>query len=245
MRASVLHLPGRLLDMVLPPRCPACGEIVESAGRFCAACWRGLAFIGPPWCAHCQVPFEHDRGENAICGACLREPPSHAGVRAAVRYGDVARSLALGLKYRGRRGHAKIAAQLMRRHLPEDVDLLVPVPLHRGRMWTRGYNQAGWIAAALSRASGRPMDMRVIERHRATPSLRGHDAQGRRRAVAGAFSVPAEARERVAGRQLALIDDVYTTGATANACTRALLGAGARTVTILAFARVLDPAQAD
>ena len=232
----MLRLLRTPLDLALPPRCPACGEIVEADGRFCGGCWGQLSFLGPPWCARCQAPFELDQGEEACCDACLRAPPRHAGVRAAVAYGEIARRLALGIKYGGRRGHARVAALLMRRHLPADADVLVPVPLHPRRLWWRGYNQAGWIADTLARLTGVPVAHAALRRTRATAPLRGHGREARRRAVAGAFAATAP----LVGGHVVLVDDVYTTGATAAACTEALLAGGAARVTVLTFARVID-----
>ncbi len=240
---SALGLLARLGDVALPPRCSGCGATVSARDRFCVACWSGLRFIGPPWCAGCQRPFDHDAGEERWCDDCRAVPPHHAGVRAAVAYGPVPRALALGLKYGRRTGYAATAARLMRRHVPDDADLLVPVPLHRWRLWARGYNQAGLIAAALARMTGVPLDRAAIERVRATQSLRGLSPAQRRRAVRGAFRL--RAGSEVAGRHVVLVDDVHTSGATSDGCVEVLLAGGAARVTVLAWARVLDDGQAD
>ena len=240
-----IALLARIGDLALPPRCPGCGATVAAADRFCRDCWRTLRFIGPPWCAACFHPFDHDSGGEQRCDACLTDPPPHRGVAAAVAYGAVPRAVALQLKYGGRTGHASVAARLMRRLLPDDADLLVPVPLHRWRLWRRGYNQAGLIAHALSRAAGVPVDTGVLRRTRATAGLRGLSGAARRRAVEGAFAVDPGAATRLRGAHVVLVDDVYTSGATANACTEALLAAGAAGVTVLAWARVLDDHEAD
>ncbi|MEN2785199.1 ComF family protein [Sphingomonas qilianensis] len=231
--------------LALPPRCPGCGTVMAEDHVFCAACFGALRFLGPPWCAACHVPFEYDRGEGAVCGACLAYPPRHAGVRAAVAYGAVARTVALRLKYGGRTAFATTVARQMARWLPEDADLLVPVPLHRWRIWSRGFNQAGLIAQALSRTSGVPTDLTAVVRRKATPLLRGLGARDRARAVSGAFAVPPAARPRLRGKAVVLIDDVHTSGATSDGCTRLLLRAGAANVTILCWARVLGEAPAD
>ena len=241
----MLKLPAVLrhvVDAALPPRCAGCGIPVAQDHRFCAACWSSLRFIAPPWCAGCNLPFAFDRGDDARCGACLREPPRHAGVRAAVAYGPVARSLALRLKYGGRTAFAETMALRMRWLLPADTELLVPVPLHRRRIWSRGFNQAALIAEALARAAGVPHDRDVLVRPRRTVALRGLGRRQRAAVVAGAFAVAAPGRVR--GKAVVLVDDVYTSGATAEACTRVLLRAGARSVTILCWARVL-PADRD
>jgi ComF family protein len=226
-----------LVAAALPPRCPGCGTPVAADHRFCAACWRGLRWLTPPWCAACNRPFAYDRGPGARCAVCLADPPRHAGIRAAVAYGAVARRLALKLKYGGRIGIAATMAERMAPILPPDIDLLVPVPLHRWRLWRRGFNQAGLIAAAVHRRTQVAHDPFVLVRARATVPLRGLGRRRRRRAVAGAFVVRDAAR--VAGRRIALVDDVYTSGATAAACTQALLRAGAVSVVVLCWARVV------
>jgi ComF family protein len=234
--ASLLH---RMVSLVLPPRCPGCGEPVAADHRFCAACWSSLRFLTPPWCAACHLPFAFDRGGETRCATCLAQPPRHAGVRAAVAYGDIAGALAVRLKHGGRIGLAMTAARAMARLMPAEAALMVPVPLHRGRLWRRGFNQAALIADALHRLTGVPRNHRLLVRRRATRLLRGLGRRARARAVAGVFTVPPGARAAVRGRAVVLVDDVYTTGATAAACTRALLAAGAASVTILCWARVL------
>ena len=190
VRAVLRHV----VDYALPPRCAGCGSPVEADGRFCADCWGGLRFIGPPWCAGCRAPFEVELGPGARCDECRVRPPRHAGVSAAVAYGETARRLALGLKYGRRMGVADTMARLMRRHLAADAELIVPVPLHRWRLWQRGYNQAGLIGAALARDGGARFVADALIRTRRTPPLRGLNGHERVRAVRGAFAVaPARA----------------------------------------------------
>jgi len=224
------------VSLALPPRCPGCGAVVRGDHNFCVACWDSLDLLGAPWCATCCAPFEIDRGPDAQCGACLAKPPAHAGARAAVAYGPVAKTVALRLKYGGRLAFATTAARLMARHMPSDATLLVPVPLHRWRLWGRGYNQAALIADALSITSGVAHDPLLLRRTKRTPALRGMNPRQRRDAVRAAFTV----ERRIEERHVVLVDDVYTSGATADACTRALLKAGAGKVTILCWARVVD-----
>ncbi len=213
--------------------------MTDADHRFCARCWDGLTLLGPPWCAACALPFGFDRGAGALCGACVAEAPPYAGARAAVAYGAVARTVALRLKYGGRAAFAVTAARLMRRLLPADAELIVPVPLHRWRLWGRGYNQAALIADTLGRTDGIAVARDLLLRRRATPVLRGLSPPARRRAVGRAFAL-ADGRDDARGRHVVLVDDVFTTGATAHACTRALLAGGAAQVTVLAWARVID-----
>ncbi len=236
---------ARVVALALPPRCPGCGAVTAADHQFCSDCWSALVFIGPPWCAGCALPFDTDRGGATLCGGCLQDLPPYTGARAAVAYGDVARTVALRLKYGGRAAFAETAARQMARLLPADADLLVPVPLHRWRLWTRGYNQAALIATALSRLKGIAHRNDLILRNRATPVLRGLGRRARQRAVAGAFALAPAAAQVVKGRHLVLVDDVFTTGATVAACTRLLRRAGAERVTVLCWTRVIGDSAGD
>jgi ComF family protein len=179
-------------------------------------------------------------GLTGRCGACLADPPRHAGVHAAVAYGPIARELPIRLKHGGRIGVAETMAGPMARRMPPGAELLVPVPLHRWRLWRRGFNQAVLIGEGVARRSGVPMARQVLQRVRATPLLRGLAPKQRRAAVTAAFRVTDPAA--VKGRHVVLVDDVYTTGATAGACVRVLLAAGASSVAILCWARVIEGA---
>src|SRR6185295_14323631 len=129
-----------ILDFALPPRCPGCASITSEPHRFCLDCWSALTFLGPPCCARCALPFDYGEGAEILCGNCLAQPPAYRRLRAAVAYGEIARTVALKLKYDGRPELAETIARLMQRHLDAaGAPLLVPVPLHRWRIWRRGY----------------------------------------------------------------------------------------------------------
>jgi len=225
----------------LPPRCPGCGTVVGEDHSFCLECWRSLDFLGGSACAQCGQPIELAFHEEARCGACLADPPPFDRARAAVAYGPIARALALKLKYGRRPGIALTMARPMRRVGAAMLEgaLVAPVPLHRWRIWSRGYNQAALIARALTRDGGE-LALDLVERHKRTPSLRGLGRLARERVVAGAFRLNPAWRASIKGRRVVLIDDVYTTGATAKGCARILKRAGAAQVSLLCWARVVQ-----
>lgn len=227
-----------IVDYALPPRCPACGAIVRDDDAFCEPCWSRLDFLAGPACAACRLPFEQDLGPEALCAECMALPPAHDGVRAAVAYCDTARALVLKLKHGRRIGMARVIGRHLSRHIEPDA-LLVPVPLHRWRIWRRGFNQSALVGAEVARRTGLPLRTDLIERRKATPMLGGLGREGRVRTLRGAFAVPSEKRTELKGRTVLLVDDVYTSGATANACARVLKRAGAARVIVLCWARVL------
>lgn len=234
-------------NYALPPRCPGCGAVVAEDRQFCLPCWSSLDFLGDPCCASCSLPLPSAMpGESIHCGACLAEAPPFDGAPAVVAYGAVARTVALRLKYGRRTGHARLMAQLMARRLaalgPVEAMLLVPVPLHRWRLWSRGFNQAALVADELARLTGASRDYHLVRRVKATPSLRGRGRRERERVVAGAFALAVDARLRAAGRHLILIDDVHASGATLRAAARVLRRSGAARVSALTWARVVPDA---
>ncbi len=232
------------LDLLLPPRCPACREIVDNAGRFCLKCWTGLTFLTDPVCAGCGAPFEIDHGPGARCGACLETPPRFAAARAALAYDGSARTVLLGFKHGDRQHLVDIMApQLVRagRDWFGPDTILVPVPLHRWRLWKRGFNQAALLARAVSRRTGTPLVVDALARVKPTRSSQGMGRRARANNVRGAFRVAQPAA--IKAKEIILIDDVLTTGATVEACTRMLLRGGATRVRVLTWARVVrDPA---
>ncbi|NNG02674.1 MAG: ComF family protein [Inquilinus sp.] len=244
--AALLERAGRAgLDAVLPPRCLSCGAVVGGDGALCPPCWTRLAFVGPPHCVCCGLPFPYDAGEELRCGACIRRRPAFDRARAALVYDGASRPLLLGFKH-GDETHA--AAPFARwmagaaGSLLTGADLLVPVPLHRWRLFRRRYNQAALLAHALGRGAGRPVATDLLIRRRRTPSQGGLGRVGRAANVRGAFAVPQAVRARIAGRRLLLVDDVMTTGATVEACARALRRAGAAHVDVIVLARVVPEA---
>src|SRR6185437_15203086 len=235
------------LDLALPPLCPSCREPLGNAAGLCAPCWSKLSLIEPPYCARLGIPFVYDPGPGLLSMEAIANPPAYDRARAAVRYDDVARALVHKLKYSDRLDLAPLMGRWMARagrELLSDADALVPVPLHWRRQWARRFNQSGVLAGAISGQCGIPVAHGGLKRVRATPQQVGRSRTDRADNVQGAFEVPAENRAEIAGRRLVLIDDVLTSGATVDACARALLRARAAHVDVLVFARVVAPARA-
>jgi ComF family protein len=235
-------LPRLALNAVLPPRCLACGALVEETGALCAPCWSAVEFLAPPFCACCGLPFEFDLGPEALCGACAGAPPPFARARAVMRYTEASRRLVLGFKHGDRTEGAPAFGGWLARagaELIAEADLIAPVPLHRWRLLARRYNQAALLAHALGRASGLPVVSDLLLRRRFTPSQARMSPDARRRNVAGAFAVKPARAARLAGARVLLIDDVMTTGATVSACARTLRRGRAAAVSVLVLARVV------
>ncbi len=232
------------VDVLLPPRCLGCGCAVDRAGALCPSCWRGISFAAPPHCARCGYPFAFDLGPSALCGACSRETPPFDRARFVMRYDERSRDLVIAFKHRDRTDAAPVFAGLMRRagaELIESADLVAPVPLHRWRLLSRRFNQAALLAIALGARAALPVVPDLLVRRRHTPSQGRLDPAARRRNVSGAFDVPPKRRARVEAKRVLLVDDVLTTGATVEACAKALRRRGAAAVDVLVLARVIRP----
>lgn len=234
------------LDWLIPPQCLVCRGDVGEASGLCVACWSTLSFIEAPFCERLAIPFPYDQGEDMISAAALADPPLWDRARSALLFDDAARSLVHGLKYRDRHEAGLLMARLMIRagaDIIRPADAIIPVPLYRWRLWRRRYNQSALLARNICRATGKAFQPGLLRRLRSTRSQTGLDHEERRRNVRNAFVVPEESRPLVAGKSLVLIDDVRTTGATLEACARALKAEGAAHVDVLTFALVPKPKQ--
>jgi ComF family protein len=244
---SCIRRAARLaLDVALPTLCVSCREPVDGEG-VCAACWARLSFIAPPYCPKLGIPFVYDPGPDMLSMEAIADPPAYARARAAVRFDEVARTLVHGLKYQDRTDLAPIMGRWMARagrELLDGADMLIPVPLHWRRAWHRRFNQSGALGRVIQDASGVKLRGDILARVRATEQQVGLSRAQRASNVQGAFEVSRERRGEVAGRRVILVDDVLTSGATLDACARALLRAKAAQVDVLVFARVVDTPKA-
>ncbi|MCC7346482.1 MAG: ComF family protein [Variibacter sp.] len=232
---------GLVVDVALPQLCASCHEPVGSAG-LCAVCWAKLSFIAPPYCERLGIPFTYDPGPGVLSMEAIADPPAYHRARTAVRYDEIARRLVHALKYGDRLDLAPIMGRWMAAAGPpllDEADALVPVPLHWRRQWARRFNQSALLAEAVGQAAVVPVAHGALRRIKPTPHQVGLSQAARAVNVQGAFRVPPQSRWQVAGRRLILVDDVLTSGATLDACARALLRAGAEQVDALAFARVV------
>jgi ComF family protein len=226
------------LDMLFPPQALDGGPR-PMAGGFTADGWSRIRFLDGPVCDGCGASFEYDPG--ARCAACIAKPRAFDAARAACLYDETSREPILKLKHADRLDLAPLFARWLSRaarELIEEADAIAPVPLHRFRLLRRRYNQAAEIARPLARLTGTPYLPDALARRRATETQAGKSGSGRRRNVAAAFEVPPGRRDQVAGLRILLVDDVLTTGATAEGCARALKAAGAARVDLAVVARV-------
>lgn len=230
--------------MLLPPLCLACRVPVEGQGGLCGRCWWGIDFIEPPLCDRLGIPLPYAVGERIVSAAALADPPVYERARAVARYGDVMRQLIHDVKFRDRHEGMKLFAGWLEhagRELIGGTDLIIPVPLHVSRLWARRFNQSALLGRALSLRTRIPFEPDFLKRRKRTKSQVGLTVDQRRRNVAAAFAVNERNATAIRGRSVLLVDDVITTGATANACARALKQAGAAQVDLLALGRVVDP----
>lgn len=231
-----------LISIVYPPSCVACRAATGEAQALCPTCWSGLGFIERPYCERLGTPFAVDLGPGLLSPAALADPPVFARARAVCRFDGAARELVHRLKYGDRVDLSLTLGRMMAqagRELLAEAEIVAPIPLHRTRLWSRRFNQAAALAGVVARQAGLPLAPALLARVKRTRQQVGLTRPQRADNLQGAFRVPDAMRPQVEGRRVLLVDDVLTTGATANAAARALLRAGAGAVDVLTFARVV------
>ena len=215
-----------VVDLVYPPRCPSCGEALAAQGGLCIDCWSLL-----------ETPDE----------SSLHEGGRIDRIFAATVYNETSRKLILAFKHGGKIALAPLFARMMAAQIDQDDGrrpLLIPVPLHRTRLWQRGYNQSGLLARELAKLGKGELLVDGLVRTKRTPSLGGLGGKERRKILSGAIKVRPGAADNVRGRDVILVDDVLTSGATSEACAVALMSSGATRVNLACFATAQRPAAA-
>jgi ComF family protein len=236
-------------DLLLPPVCIACSSLTDGHNLLCARCWRNLHIITPPLCERTGVPLPGSSGPGPFFSTeAILNPPDFDRARAVARYGGLMSRLIVAFKFEDRHEALPLFTNLLLqagRELIDDADIIAPVPLHPLRLLQRRFNQSALLARALAKRSGKPAALHVLRRVRRTPPQVGLAQGARKSNVAGAFAVARRSAGAIAGKRVLLIDDVITTGATANACARALKAAGAAEADVLALALVSGAWQAE
>jgi ComF family protein len=233
-----------VIDFIVPPKCLGCRDGVTEPASLCLTCWSKLKLIEAPVCNIMGTPFAYDQGAGAVSAAALAEPPNWGRARAAVVYDEASRGLVHALKYRDTMEAGLLMARLMGRagcELAAEADIIIPVPLHRFRLWSRRFNQAAFLSQQLARNFNKPLRADILVRRKATRSQVGLKQDERRKNVAKAFEVAPDGVSHIGGRRVLLVDDVMTTGATAGTCAAVLKKAGAAQVDVLTFALVIEP----
>lgn len=228
-----------LANFLVPPTCISCARPIAEDHALCGRCWHAMPFLSPPWCARLGRPFAFDLGPEALCPQAIAAPPVFARARSACAFAGPARDLVHSLKYGDRPALARAMGSWMARagsELLAGQPLLVPVPLHRRRLWQRRYNQAALLAMQVAAQSGVDIRIDALERVRPTKRQVGLSVGEREENVRRAFRLSESGTSTIAGRRVVLIDDVYTTGATVSACAKTLLEEGAASVDVLTFA---------
>lgn len=239
-----------LVDWLYPPRCRACaGRILgRDAQYFCASCWKKLRLVEHPLCNLCGRPFPDGSGDDHLCGACIARPPNFVQARAWACYPreedseQPLRRVVQKFKYGRKVALGKPLGQLMVNGCGEfvgawPVDVVIPVPLHPRRLRWRGFNQSVLLARQVSLAYNLPLDVFVLRRANATPPQTQLTEDERRRNVRGAFELAPE--HSLQDQSVLLVDDVYTSGATVNECSRTLLKGGVKEVFVLTLAHAV------
>ncbi len=234
------------LDKLLPPQCSRCSCRTADSHKLCGDCWEKIRFLDNPQCQLCGWPFEFETKDHFLCADCSRQPPLFTKGRSALQYDDITRHMIIKFKHGDGVYLSKTFATLMKKasgDVFEEADILMPIPLHRWRLFRRGYNQSALLVKNLAKLSKIPAAYHVLCRHKSTKSQEGLSRKERLMNMRNVFCVPEKKKRLVQNKVIVLIDDVWTTGATLTEACRTLLSCGAREVRVLTLARVIRPNQ--
>ena len=231
----------KIIDTILPPRCALSGEIVDKQGMLSPDMWGRLNFITDPMCLVCGVPFDFDMegnqkgNEQSLCASCIKTPPIYQAARSALIYDDGSRDLILSYKHADQIACVHTFIPWLSRAgagMLSAADYLIPVPLHRWRLFRRRFNQSALIAQTLGRVVNKPALLDGLERIRATATQGYLSHDERAKNVKRAFRIPAKYKDQLRSKNIVLIDDVYTTGATVQECAKVFLKVGVKRVDV-------------
>lgn len=231
-----------LLDAVFPASCINCSEPTNTPGSLCSNCWPDMTFLSNPCCYTCGYPFEFENGQGSQCGVCLQSPPVYSQARSVLKYDKHSRGMILGFKHADKTDRCPAFARWMFRAAPDlimNTDIICPVPLHPFRLIRRRFNQSALMATELAKLSNQNVKPDLLTRTRHTQPQGTLSATRRHKNVRGAFQVAPKYISSIKNARILIVDDVFTTGATVNACSRSLLSAGAARVDVLTFCRVV------
>jgi ComF family protein len=238
-----MKFPSTLFQFFLPPQCPCCEKFLEEGQQgFCSNCLSEIRWIEPPFCSICGIPFISKEVENHPCGACVTHRKYFTMARALGAYEGSLQEAIHRWKYEGKTYLTPFFAEWMEEGLnrhwgPHSLDLLIPAPLHPQRLKERGFNQALLLVKELSRRTGIPYRKTILQKKKPTIPQVNLSGTEREKGLRGAFQVIG--KEELLGKSVLLVDDVYTTGATVNECSKVLLRGGAERVNVLTLAHAV------
>ncbi|MEB3702995.1 ComF family protein [Candidatus Bealeia paramacronuclearis] len=246
MKISKTQILNAILNFLLPPKCYACGDVIEEVSQLCPDCWKKLNFIASPLCACCGYPFAYEVSEEALCGYCIQKHPPYDIARATFVYDEGSKPLILKFKH----GDALHGTNLLMDWLDrtgQDIypqlksPLVIPFPLHWTRLLKRMYNQSAIIGQKLAQRRGFDYQPSLLIRKKKTPYLGDFGREERKKILSGAFALHNRAKFILKNRDILLIDDVHTSGATLKSAARTLRKGGVGKIGILTLARVVNP----
>ncbi|MCM1323090.1 MAG: ComF family protein [Acetobacter sp.] len=236
----MIHWLKAFIYTILPPRCLLCGKVIHSDNSLCSDCFSNINFITKPYCKHCGFPLSEFETDSLYCLTCLSKKSPFRLSRSAVKYDNFSKKLILDFKFSDRLENKTLLAHWLfvagEDIFNQGIDVIIPVPLHYARLFKRKYNQSAVLAAELSKLCHRPVDYKVLRKIKHTTPQIECSGKQRSRNVKNAFQIISP--EKIKGKRIVLIDDVFTTGATLTECAKALKCAGAKSVDTLTVARV-------
>ncbi len=228
----------KILNYLLPPHCPICEKQILDSGAVCGECFGKLDFIPNSVCQFCGKPLPYK--EAKVCASCLKKPPLYTCARSVLKYNEISKAIILPFKHADAVELAPLLSQWMNSRYSDLIitsDCLIPVPLHTKRLFKRKYNQSALLAKNLAKIHHKSYLPRVLRRTKNTQSQGHMNANKRQENIKNAFQVSNS--QQIKNKNVLIIDDVLTTGATVNECTKVLLKAGAKQVNVLTLARVI------